>query len=441
VAAEIDLFNDIINERLVRSLTNEESFQFGTFHQGSKLSIRYWPLIPTYATRGAKFTKVGIHDLDIKVGLGPRAGGEGLLAAQFASSKVYDPGSPTGYIFFDLDLNTVAMNNAIGITDSLTTWFEIVLIDNGIPRVVYQQQVTVFAVVFDPAGVSVLPLGASFYFTSAEMDNQFVKWNNSHVGSRGKTVTLYSPDGTAIRIIGVRYDGSAQDDLLFHLDLPYDYTPLLAWWDASQLTYADNTPIDNASAMFLDRSGNANHALQASAPDRPLLRTAIINGKNVVRFDGITSKLSFSPLAFAADFTFIFIGTAIGDSMILGNAASNIQVRRNRSGANTMSNYYGSSDIVSLALTGASTNVHMCVWRRTGILIKHRENKTDKTGVIPTDPPSDGSTFTLDDMGHYWIANYLTGDVGEILVYGSFISDAALDALYDDYFKPKWGLP
>ena len=215
MAAEIDLFNDTVNERLVRSLTNEESFQFQSFHQGSVLKLRYWPLIPTYATRGAKFTKIPIAGLTLKAGIGPRAGAQALLASQTVWDLAFDlDGSGNGYLYADLDLNTTEMNTAIGSEDRLQTYFELVLNDGGVPRVVWQQPVTIYAVVFGPAGAASLPALAVSYYTAVEADAMFVRWNNDRVISRGKTITLYAPNGTVLRIIGVRNDGSAQDDIL-----------------------------------------------------------------------------------------------------------------------------------------------------------------------------------------------------------------------------------
>ena len=126
--------------------------------------------------------------------------------------------------------------------------------------------------------------------------------------------------------------------------------------------------------------------------------------------------------------------------MVLGYGLSNIQVRVGRSGANVISNFFGASDVVSLAFTNLASAVRMCTWRRTAISIQHRENKTEKTGIIPVPFPTDGSAFTLNQMGHYWAGNFLAGDIGEVLVYNAYLTNLQLDTLYDEYFQPKWGI-
>jgi len=228
---------------------------------------------------------------------------------------------------------------------------------------------------------------------------------------------------------------------------PLTYPDLLAWWDASQLAYADGTIIDGTTHKFVDQTGNGYDGIPGGGG--PILKTSIINGKNVVRFNGSADYLTYSPLSIPgmtggvdSDYTIIFIGTASNDGIILGLSSSNYQAARiNWSSTNTISNFLGSSDIVSLPFANSASSVRMSSWRRTGILIKHRENKTDRTGVTPSNPPTDGSAWTANSMGHYWAALFLAGDVGEVLVYNAYLQDFQMDALYTDYFKPKWGLP
>jgi len=222
---------------------------------------------------------------------------------------------------------------------------------------------------------------------------------------------------------------------------PTDYSNLEAWWDAAALSYADNTAID-ATNVFTDRSSNARHASQATATNQPLCKTNIINGNRVVRFDGVDNFLSFTSINPAnLDYTIIFVGTAptATDGILLGASGVNIQFRMNLSGNNVISSYLNSQTSTSNTFGTASSGVRMSTWRRNGgnSGLKFRENKTDRSPAV-----SDGSSFTLEWMGSYWFATpYFTGDVGELLVYKNNLADADVDNLYDNYFKPKWGLP
>ena len=70
---------------------------------------------------------------------------------------------------------------------------------------------------------------------------------------------------------------------------PAAFPGLAGWWDADSLGYADGTAIDNGSNKWTDRSGNGNHLIQATAANQPVLKTGIINGRAVVRFDGVAA--------------------------------------------------------------------------------------------------------------------------------------------------------
>jgi hypothetical protein len=231
---------------------------------------------------------------------------------------------------------------------------------------------------------------------------------------------------------------------------PATYTNLSAWWDAANLAYADATPIDNASAKWTDRSSNNNHLIQATAANRPQLKTSIINGKNIVRFDGSSApnndKLAFTSaisIATNGDFTIIIVGLVTAESIIVGYTAStlSIQVRR----------YYISLEKIFVAdsavnshqsslFSTAHGSVHAMIVRRTGNNITIRENKTDRSnGSFASSAAFPMDTIGTTDSGGTVVP--LKGDIGEIIIYSAYRSDAECDNLYDNFLKTKWGLP
>ncbi len=230
---------------------------------------------------------------------------------------------------------------------------------------------------------------------------------------------------------------------------PLTYTNLSAWWDAANLSYSDATPIDNGSNKFTDRSGNANHLIQATSANQPQLKTSIINGKNIVRFDGSASpnndKLAFtSAISFAAhaDFTIIIVGLVTADSEILGyTAATNgIQVRRYWIAVEKMLVADQSSSHQSDLFSTAHGSVHMMTVRRTSDNITIRENKTDRSnGAFASAGIVHYDTMGTTDSGGTVVP--LKGDIGEVLIYAAYRTDGECDNLYDNYLKPKWGLP
>lgn len=60
------------------------------------------------------------------------------------------------------------------------------------------------------------------------------------------------------------------------------------WLKADAITgLVDNDPV----ALWIDSSGNNNDAAQATAAERPIYKTGIVNGLPIVRFDGVNDSL------------------------------------------------------------------------------------------------------------------------------------------------------
>jgi hypothetical protein len=223
---------------------------------------------------------------------------------------------------------------------------------------------------------------------------------------------------------------------------PTTYANLSAWWDANNLSYADATPIDDASAMFTDRSSNANHCKQATSGARPLLKTSIINSKKVVRFDGANDQLSAtSAITFAGNFTIIAVGQftmAAGETnVVFGHTSNGNRVTRIFTAGSVEQMGYNSDGggFVSGTLATAHGSPHMMVWRRSGSTISFRENKTSRGTA------TDASSITLNLMASLNSFSYWKGDCGELFMYSANRTDSECDILYDSYLKPKWGLP
>jgi hypothetical protein len=226
---------------------------------------------------------------------------------------------------------------------------------------------------------------------------------------------------------------------------------LSAWWDADNLGYADATPIDNASAKWTDRSGNSNHLIQATVANRPQLKTSIINSKKIVRFDGSASpnndKLAFTSTINpgTGDYTVIVVGlytiTNGGSVHIMGNTGTASRLYRSYTAGfvEQMGLVYVAANYVSTVAPYAHGSAHMLTWRRTGSTNSMRSNKT-----ACITPYTDATTVAWNVFGDQgWSAGTgpLKGDIGEIVIYSAYRTDAEMDNLYDTYFKPKFGLP
>lgn len=71
---------------------------------------------------------------------------------------------------------------------------------------------------------------------------------------------------------------------------PTEISGLKAWYDASTLTGADGSSV----SAWLDQSGNEAHMYQSTSAAQPTLQTNELNGRNVVRFDGVDDFLNLT---------------------------------------------------------------------------------------------------------------------------------------------------
>jgi hypothetical protein len=94
---------------------------------------------------------------------------------------------------------------------------------------------------------------------------------------------------------------------------PYAFTQLWTpeqistalWLDANDLSTI--TTVSGVVSQWNDKSGNAKHATQSSSTSRPLLSSNILNGRNVIAFDGLNDWLT---CGVASDWSFLHNSTA-----------------------------------------------------------------------------------------------------------------------------------
>lgn len=223
---------------------------------------------------------------------------------------------------------------------------------------------------------------------------------------------------------------------------PFTLAGLKRWWKSDSFTTLVNTdPVGGVGKEWLDSSGNGGDASQPTGGLRPTYQTNVFGSLPSVRWPAASGDfLQAANLGLTGDFTLTAVTKNItSDGMICGNSAANRQFRVFRLSANVISFYAGGDDIVSSVFGTAETVVRLQTWRRTGATLSFRENKTARGGAVDS---GGVLTFDLDLVGNTGIAtSFLGADIGEICVWDQFHIDAAIDALYDSYFQPRWNLP
>lgn len=118
--------------------------------------------------------------------------------------------------------------------------------------------------------------------------------------------SLIFPPGTVSDLIGNTIDRIKSPTIFVptqnasnFIFAPTNINGLQLWLDASDTSTLYDATVGgslvttdgSAVARWDDKSGNSRHATQTTTNDRPLLKTAVRNGRNVLRFDGVSDSM------------------------------------------------------------------------------------------------------------------------------------------------------
>lgn len=241
---------------------------------------------------------------------------------------------------------------------------------------------------------------------------------------------------------------------------PTDIAGLQLWLDATTGLFDATsgggavTTDGSAVARWEDQSGNGNNFTQSTSNNRPLLKTSIQNSKNVIRFDGTNdamlgpAALKFAPPVsmFAVvskrggtDYSTIYangnlaggpIGYGIWISATWDNSGAFSAQYRNAGGAST--NYYTATlpsinaFFIGHAIINSSTNK-----------VYFNNNAEDSINHTITGTPNQTPTIGAREAGG--LGFYLNGDIAEIIVYNSDLSETNRGSVRN-YLNAKWNI-
>lgn len=221
---------------------------------------------------------------------------------------------------------------------------------------------------------------------------------------------------------------------------PTDIAGLKAWFKADGTLYQDSARTTLAAAdadpvgSWSDGSGQNNHASQATAGSRPLLKLGILNGRPVIRFDGANDRLQTAAFgaALAQPNTVFVVAKRTGggaEAFLDGRTDATHLFRKNVGGSY---NLYAGGDFVVVA---ADANWHIVQGVFNGASSKARvDGGAAATGNAGTSS-MDGATVGSRANSSEW----MNGDIAEILIYNANLSLAQLDQV-GNYLAGRYGL-
>ncbi|MEV6521079.1 LamG-like jellyroll fold domain-containing protein [Longispora sp. NPDC051575] len=209
----------------------------------------------------------------------------------------------------------------------------------------------------------------------------------------------------------------------------------IAWLRADAGVTVNGSSVSN----WADQSGGGHHAVMATPARQPQLVQNAVNGQPALRFNGAQSMYFPSPVN---PFTFsVFVvgknSKSSGYSMILGPGGNypNNQMRWENSNQALFVGL-GNNMPVCTSTIGNNKVYHALSARYDGNTMR-----VYRDGVLKSSHTFSTNTgWTLVSIGSWFSSYFMVGDLAEVIVYQSALSDADRTAT-DNYLRTKYALP
>ena len=311
------------------------------------------------------------------------------------------------------------------------------------PATVTVSSVVAEGIVFDGAGYTLaggdITLGASGVIANAS-----ATLRSSVAGTNG---LLKSGAGILTFAGEALYEGTTSiEEGVLKLDISDEVvTPALSA-DCVMWLRADTgvvTDVNGYVTNWVDQSGSGNHATQSGASSRPLLLPGVLNGRQVVRFDGSNDNLFFDGgIVVNTDYTLIIVegrrSNKSNNYFMRGSTRAtdkNLHVGYRNNTTFTHDQYatgfnmtvpgYGSQEFVTLAVIHDGV-AGKEVWRNGSSL-------SNKVHTAPL------SAYANAALGGYASGNFYNGDIAEFLIFNRALGTAEREEL-EAYLMTKWDL-
>lgn len=237
---------------------------------------------------------------------------------------------------------------------------------------------------------------------------------------------------------------------------PTDLSGLTGWWDASDsATMFDATTggsavaADGGVARFEDKSGNGRHWTQGTGASQPVRKTAIQNGRDVLRFDGTNDNMgqstTYGTLQSSSQSSVFVVANAdtvstdstlpYQNQVVFAEEAAGHGAFMLRTGTVSAFGYDTFWRVASVSYSPPSWLV-LSSWHNGSSLFVQANEGASSSVALNT------RTFTNFDLllgANDGLSNFFDGDLAELITYDVALSDADRNAVIS-YLMTKWGI-
>lgn len=223
---------------------------------------------------------------------------------------------------------------------------------------------------------------------------------------------------------------------------PLDISGLVAWYDFSDITTlftdAARTTAVTADGDVIggvtDKSGVGSHAAQATLANKPLYKTGIQNGLSVGRGDAVNDNLDISITL--TNETIFVVSKHISQGVagiVIGESGTGFRIVYPSVSDRVDYSYAGSTPAT---ITGVPATTFLSITGGyDGTSARVYANEVAGSVIAKTATEHTLAKIFSRISGN----NPLNGDIGEVLVYNTYLSDANRQLVWD-YINSKWAL-
>jgi hypothetical protein len=210
---------------------------------------------------------------------------------------------------------------------------------------------------------------------------------------------------------------------------------LAVWFEADAGVLTNSS---GAVTNWLDQSGNGRNATQTTTSDQPTYVASALNGKPVIRFDGVNDKLVTANLssAFPTAATLFVVATISNDTAydIYYNATAGDSYWRHAGSGLSFPAMFRTTRIDSYCAMPTNGTI-MCTVKSSSGNWEMRTNGVS-AGVVSSGSYSSGGIHTIAGGA---TGGALQGDIAEVLIYNHILNSSEESAV-GGYLARKYGL-
>jgi hypothetical protein len=226
---------------------------------------------------------------------------------------------------------------------------------------------------------------------------------------------------------------------------PSRISNIVAWWDfadaSSLFSNLEATTLanaDDAVAVVKDKSTNARNLTQSTLNNRPLRKTAILNGKDVLRFDGSNDQLVIPDILVSTWTSYCMFTVA---RMATAGVFGLVDYTRSACWGTFFSNSIYTGMHFNTGVSSASVvgnTFYSLYYEWTGSAVRVARNETLATPVATSTALSSGITAGSVGALHN-NTFFLNGDIGEVIIYNRNLTGTERASVFS-YLRTKWNM-